>query len=458
LIGGSGDDYLYGYGGNDIYQPGTGYNYMSDGSGYYSDDTYVYGGGHDVIVGDLGGTDVIQFGTGITLSGISIERVNTLDHSNLNLNNTGTDLIIHIAGQGDVDIANNYGYSSSIESLQFSNSTSLDLVHLDDAIYGTSSSDTLTGVDRAYYLNDRLIGNDGNDTLNGGLGHNYLEGGYGNDTYVYGGGVDYIHDNGDGTDTLLFNNTYDPNKFTFQYQTDGTHPDMTVLYDGQIKAVLAGQLSSDSHFIEYVTVDGVHTFDLSTLDYSIHGTSGNDNLYGLDATPIQDNTMYGNGGDDYMDGRSGNDIMYGGDGNDTMVGGDGNDTLIGGAGDDYLQGDLGSNTLNGGTGNNTFYISYYANDKIILDQDSLSATNTVNGFNASNDKLELHDLLTGFTPGTSSITDYVQFTTSGSNTIVSVDTDGAGTAHGFQQVATLNYVTGLNVNDLYNNGHLTVTS
>jgi Ca2+-binding RTX toxin-like protein/GH24 family phage-related lysozyme (muramidase) len=458
LIGGSGDDYLYGNIGNDIYQPGTGYNFMSDGSGSYSDDTYVYGGGHDVIAGDLGGTNVIQFGSGITLSDISIERVNTLDHSNLNLANTNTDLIVHVAGQGEVDIAYNYGYTSAIQTLHFSNSTTLDLVHLDDPIYGTVYDDTLTGVDRAYYLSDRIIADNGNDTLNGGLGTNYLEGGRGDDTYVYGGGLDYIHDNGDGTDTLQFANTFNPSLFTFQYVTDGAHPDMTVLYDGHAVAVLAGQLSSDSHFIEYVTVDGVHTFDLSALDYTIHGTEGNDSLFGLDAAPIQNNTMYGHGGDDYMDGRSGDDTMYGGDGNDTMVGGDGNDTLIGGAGDDYLQGDNGTNTLNGGTGSNTMYINYYANDTVILDHDALSATNAITGFNASNDKLELHDLLTGFTPGTSSITDYVQFTTSGGNTAVSVDIDGAGTAHTFQQVATLNYVTGLNVSDLYNNGHLTVTS
>ena len=49
----------------------------------------------------------------------------------------------------------------------------------------------------------------------------------------------------------------------------------------------------------------------------------------------------------------------------------------------------------------------------------------------------------GYDPLTKAITDFVEITTSGTNSIVKVDIDGAGTAYGFQQLATLQNITGL---------------
>ncbi|WP_350030186.1 type I secretion C-terminal target domain-containing protein [Caballeronia sp. GAWG1-1] len=50
--------------------------------------------------------------------------------------------------------------------------------------------------------------------------------------------------------------------------------------------------------------------------------------------------------------------------------------------------------------------------------------------------------LSSYDPVHQAITDFVHLTTSGSNTVVSVDTDGTATGHSFVNVATLTGVTG----------------
>ena len=71
-----------------------------------------------------------------------------------------------------------------------------------------------------------------------------------------------------------------------------------------------------------------------------NGTNGND-------------TLTGNGGNDFLNGRNGNDSLIGNAGNDILIGGNGKDFLVGSAGDDLLNGDNGTDTLRGGLGNDT---------------------------------------------------------------------------------------------------------
>ena len=70
---------------------------------------------------------------------------------------------------------------------------------------------------------------------------------------------------------------------------------------------------------------------------------------------------------------------------------------------------------------------------------------TIEDFNqGEGDKIDLSNLLSGvYDPITDAITDFVQITTSGANSIVSVDLDGTGTGHTFTQVVTIIGVTGL---------------
>jgi Ca2+-binding RTX toxin-like protein len=69
---------------------------------------------------------------------------------------------------------------------------------------------------------------------------------------------------------------------------------------------------------------------------SITGTSGGDNIFGLD-------------GNDTLSGLGGWDSIYGGNGNDSLNGGDG---------DDYFTNDAGNDTINGGSGTDRYEVDY----------------------------------------------------------------------------------------------------
>ncbi|MEJ6394387.1 Hint domain-containing protein [Gymnodinialimonas sp. 2305UL16-5] len=85
-------------------------------------------------------------------------------------------------------------------------------------------------------------------------------------------------------------------------------------------------------------VSDVHFEAVPTDDDTIFGEDGNDSLSG----------GFGN---DLIDGGADDDVIDGGSGNDTLIGGDGSDTLAGGTGSDDLSGGTGADTLDGGEGN-----------------------------------------------------------------------------------------------------------
>jgi Ca2+-binding RTX toxin-like protein len=78
-----------------------------------------------------------------------------------------------------------------------------------------------------------------------------------------------------------------------------------------------------------------------------------------------EDTLYGNDGDDYLDGSRGEDRLYGNDGDDYLDGGRGEDRLYGGDGDDILYGgssrrddddDDDGDRLIGGSGDDTYIV------------------------------------------------------------------------------------------------------
>ncbi len=86
------------------------------------------------------------------------------------------------------------------------------------------------------------------------------------------------------------------------------------------------------------------------------GGPGNDTMRGsewADRNVVDNDTMYGGGGGDFMAGHNGRDVMYGGEGNDFVIGDDGNDILSGENGNDMLYGGAGNDLLIGGLGNDT---------------------------------------------------------------------------------------------------------
>ncbi|WP_372574069.1 Ig-like domain-containing protein, partial [Ruegeria jejuensis] len=135
-----------------------------------------------------------------------------------------------------------------------------------------------------------------------------------------------------------------------------------------------------------------------------------------------DDTLYGGDGGDLLYGNIGNDVLYGNDNGDSLYGGSGDDVLDGGKNNDLLDGGAGADTLTGGKGNDTFKFS-------VVD----GALDTVQDY-AWWKFLDVGDALVGYTQGVDTLTDFVRFTTVGTDTLLEINPDGAS---GFVQVALL---------------------
>jgi Ca2+-binding RTX toxin-like protein len=115
-----------------------------------------------------------------------------------------------------------------------------------------------------------------------------------------------------------------------------------------------------------------------------------------------------------MRGENGNDYLYGGDGNDSLLGRNGSDTLV------------------GGNGSDTF--SYYS---------ASDGGDTITDFSTTQDFVSLGVLFTalGIPSGSVVSGGYLQFTPSGTDTLMYVDINGSATAGGVTLMATMNNVT-----------------
>lgn len=152
------------------------------------------------------------------------------------------------------------------------------------------------------------------------------------------------------------------------------------------------------------------------------GTKGNDVLDGDNS----DNILKGYRGNDFLQGFGGDDLLLGHKGNDFLVGGDGEDILRGGKGQDILVGGKGTDVLKGGKGRDQFVfrtledigdtlLDFHRQDVIVL--------------------AEIFDLPKY---GSSDpINDYLQIEQMGSNTVISIDTDGDKGSDPFKVLAIL---------------------
>ncbi|WP_288842884.1 tandem-95 repeat protein [uncultured Deefgea sp.] len=145
------------------------------------------------------------------------------------------------------------------------------------------------------------------------------------------------------------------------------------------------------------------------------------------SSPTQSISDYANAGsgDDVVFGEQGSDVLYGGSGNDKLFGGSENDALRGGLGNDLLVGGSGSDILRGDAGSDTFKwtlgdqgtVGAPARD-VVMDFNNAKSGNAVGDV----DKLDLRDLLQGENSG--SLTQYLHFEKSGTDTIVHVSSKG----------------------------------
>ena len=227
---------------------------------------------------------------------------------------------------------------------------------------GDAQGDTISNFENVY-------GGAGNDVINGDGQGNYIEGQGGDDTLSGGAGDDTIvggtggdaMDGGDGSDTLNYRGSV-----------------LGVSVDILNNLASGGDAQGDT-ILNFENVYG--SFDNDTL-----GGNGSDNY--LDGG-LGDDVLMGRGGDDFILGGEGADNMDGGIGIDalsyrgltggvtinieanTASGGDADGDIIanfedvyGGGGDDVITGNSLNNRLDGGAGNDTLS-GAAGNDKIV---------------------------------------------------------------------------------------------
>ena len=334
LLGGSGDDMLFGSDGADLVEGHSGIDILAgagnddlvrgglgadtlageDGDDFLNggsgDDTLNGGSGDDSLIGALG-ADILAGYTGNDfLSGGA--------GADILIGNVGNDVLL--GGNGDDNIDGGSG---------------------DDHVSGGAGADTLIG----NVGNDVLLGGAGNDRVEGGIGDDFLNGGADADTVIGGSGddvllgstgADEVH-GGAGVDVVSFQDIGLP--VTAIVNSDGSG---TATY-GSVVEPLTG--------IENLTGsnnDDVLMTSLTTPTI-IRGLAGNDLIVGGSA----DDLLIGNEGNDTLRGRSGNDRLLGEVGNDNLNGGAGDDSLFGGDGGDLLVGLGGTDIINGGGGIDT---------------------------------------------------------------------------------------------------------
>lgn len=161
-------------------------------------------------------------------------------------------------------------------------------------------------------------------------------------------------------------------------------------------------------------------------------------------------------------GNGGNAVDGFGGGGGGATGSNGATAHTGGAGGDgvvIVRYDTGAGfditTLAGGSGNDLLYGSD-GMDVFIFSLTGAGNQDTIFNFDQQTDKLDLSDILTGYNPLTHDINAFVRLTEGGGNTTIAVDTNGTTGGASFSNVAVINGVTGMDVDELEMYGILIV--
>ena len=384
LLGGTGNDQLFGLAGNDILLAGAGNDQLDGGEGddlLYGEagnDTLIGSKGNDQFVGGIGTNtaDYSSLGQAITLkpfgvvekaggfgtdSLISIQRIiasnllnDTIDSSTTVSPSTGitADLVrntLTVKGSGSP-------FPLNLQVFNFEN------------VIGTSFSDTLTGNS----ANNQLIGNGGDDTINGGDGSDVIEGGAGSDFLNGGSGNDSLT-GGDGSDIFTGssgNDTFNGGNFGDADVADYSALGKVITLKPSGLVEKAGGFGTDNLInIESITASTLlgDTIDASTASGASINVDLNNNTLNVSSPSFTSvftvrnfENVQGTNSNDTLTGNSGNNVLVGNEGNDILTGGAGNDSLIGGAGDDILTGGVGTDILTGNAGADKFVFNSLA--------------------------------------------------------------------------------------------------
>ena len=224
--------------------------------------------GYRSVYGEVdGGIDSLQFGNGIDIQDIVLERVG--NDMRVSLRSTDNDDML---SQDSMTIEDWVDEKNRIENFSFVDGNLLDFSQIINAQHGAAGADQLSGT----ALGDFISAGSGNDVLTGNAGNDVLTGGSGNDTI----------NGGDGRD---------------------------LLFAGVGNDSLSGGSGED-----YLIADaGEDTLDGGAADDTLAGMDGND-------------TLLGGAGKDRLLGGAGRDLLMGGAGDDTYFyfRGDGRDEIF----------------------------------------------------------------------------------------------------------------------------------
>ncbi|TAF15307.1 MAG: hypothetical protein EAZ74_02040, partial [Alphaproteobacteria bacterium] len=333
IIGFAGDDKITTLGGNDTIQAAGGDDWLDAGAG---NDTYIYlaGDGNDTISESWGssGTDILRFGTGITVDDLRVhispanDKTMILDFGN----RSGSVALVgqNISELGIEQIAFADGTVLSKSQLWQMYQTQHTLSVRGDAIYGTDNAESLRGG----VGNDTLLGYAGDDTLTGGKGNDFLLGNAGVNRYIYsrGDGIDAISTDVAGT-TILELRSIAQNEVSFNILT-GSWSERAMqlrLPEGQIQVwEKYGTLGS----VVFAGSNTSMTYQQMTQAYlADRNNARSDVVYG---TAVAESITAG-GGNDTINAGGGNDTLRGGTGADHMYGAEGNDLYLYALGDGH---------------------------------------------------------------------------------------------------------------------------
>lgn len=363
-------------------------------------DFRALGGADNIVVGDLGGTDVTRID--LDLRGPNGGGDGAADTITVNATQ-GAD---NFGVTGDAGGVKVFGLQAEVNAFfpeAANDRLTLNGLGGDDTIDATSlEADGIQLTMNGGLGNDVFRGSEGNDIINGGDGDDVALMGAGNDTFVWNPGDDNDTIEGQaGTDTMLFNganvaenidisanggraiffrnvanvtmDTNDVESFDFNALGGADNivvNDMSGTDLERVNINLAGALGGNAGdgAADTITLQATNGDDAVTISL----VNGNLVVDGLASQVVISNfegnldrlVINGLAGDDVIDasallsgfafnanGGAGNDVLLGGAGSDVMTGGDGDDVLLGAAGDDVLDGGDGEDVLIGGAGN-----------------------------------------------------------------------------------------------------------
>ena len=394
------DNILFGLDGNDTLIGGPTADTMYGGKG---NDTYIVNNANDVIVENPGeGTDTVLSSVSYTLPA-NVENITLTGHRNINAT-------------------------------------------------GNTESNVITG-------------NSGNNILNdgGAGGADTLIGGKGNDTYIVNNSGDKIIEAAHGGfDKVLSSVSYTLSANVEELKLTGTS-DINATGNGQGSILIGNSgnniLNDGGPLPSSHGHDDCH--DEETGRNIMIGGAGNDTYIVNNKNDIIIEKK--NGGTDtvissvsWSLGENLENLTLSGTANIDARGNCENNVIIGNSGNNIIDGEGGNNTLTGGAGADTFVMqaseAYHGIDTITDfnvqqgDQLKILGIRDFHSFEDHGHHNDCHD------SHHATLADYVRITTSGNNSIVSVDANGRG--NDFTQIAVLQNVTGLSASALVSSGNM----